>query len=59
MIAGVCSGLAEYFAIDTAIMRIGALVALLLTGGVAFVAYLVAMIIVPEKPASTSALGKE
>lgn len=48
MIAGVCSGLAEYINIDPTIVRlIWALIAL---SGAGLVAYLVAAIIIPEKP---------
>ena len=48
MIAGVCSGLAEYINIDPTIVRlIWALVAL---SGAGVVAYIVAAIIIPEKP---------
>ena len=48
MIAGVCSGLAEYINIDPTIVRlIWALVGL---SGAGIVAYLVAAIIIPEKP---------
>ena len=50
MIAGVCSGLAEYINIDPTIVRlIWALVAL---SGAGLVAYLVAAIIIPEKPSN-------
>lgn len=49
MIAGVCGGLAEYFRIDTTLVRLVALVALFV-GGVGFLAYLVAMIIIPVNP---------
>ena len=48
MIAGVCSGLAEYINIDPTIVRlIWALIAL---SGAGLVAYLIAAIIIPEKP---------
>ena len=48
MIAGVCSGLAEYIGIDPTIVRlIWALVAL---SGAGLIAYLIAAIIIPEKP---------
>ena len=48
MIAGVCSGLAEYINVDPTIVRlIWALVAL---SGAGVVAYLIAAIIIPEKP---------
>ena len=46
-IAGVCSGLALYFAIDTALMRIIMLVALL-AGSAGFWAYLILWIAVPK-----------
>ena len=50
MIAGVCSGLAEYINIDPTIVRlIWALIAL---SGAGLVAYLVAAIIIPEKPSN-------
>ena len=47
-IAGVCAGLAEYLNIDPTIVRlIWALVGL---SGAGIVAYLIAAIIIPEKP---------
>ena len=50
MIAGVCSGLAEYLNIDPTIVRlIWALIAL---SGAGLLAYLVAAIIIPEKPSN-------
>ena len=50
MVAGVCSGLAEYINIDPTIVRlIWALIAL---SGAGLVAYLVAAIIIPEKPSN-------
>ena len=50
MIAGVCSGLAKYINIDPTIDRlIWALIAL---SGAGLVAYLVAAIIIPEKPSN-------
>lgn len=49
MIAGVCGGLAEYFRIDTTLVRLVALIALL-AGGVGFLAYLIAWIIIPVNP---------
>jgi phage shock protein PspC (stress-responsive transcriptional regulator) len=48
MIAGVCNGLAAYFQVDVAIVRIAAVGAALLTKGVAILAYVVAMFVVPE-----------
>ena len=50
MIAGVCSGLAEYIGIDPTVVRlIWALVGLT---GAGIVAYLIAALIIPEKPAN-------
>ncbi len=50
MIAGVCGGLAEYFNIDPAIIRVIA-VLLLLPGGLpGFVPYVLLWIIVPQNP---------
>ena len=50
MIAGVCSGLAEYINTDPTIVRlIWALIAL---SGAGLIAYLVAAIIIPEKPSN-------
>lgn len=48
-IAGVCSGLAEYFDIDPTIVRIAWVIAIFCWGG-GLLAYLIAMLIVPEKP---------
>ena len=48
MIAGVCSGLGEYLNIDATIVRlIWALIAL---SGAGLLVYLVAALIIPEKP---------
>jgi phage shock protein PspC (stress-responsive transcriptional regulator) len=48
MIAGVCTGLAAYFHIDSAIVRIAFVTAALLTKGAAIIAYVVMMFVVPE-----------
>ena len=49
MVAGVCAGVGEYLNIDATIIRlIWALIGLTGTG---IVAYLVAALIIPEKPA--------
>lgn len=49
MIGGVCGGLAEYFNVDVTLVRLITLVAFFM-GGVGFLAYLVAWIIVPLNP---------
>lgn len=50
MIGGVCGGLADYFSVDVTLVRLIVLVAAL-AGGVGFLAYLVAYVIVPVNPA--------
>ena len=50
MIAGVCGGIAEYFAIDPVIVRLIA-VLLLLPGGLpGFLPYVIFWIVVPNSP---------
>lgn len=49
MIAGVCGGMAEYFGIDTSIVRL-AWVLVSLLAGCGLIMYIIAMIIIPEKP---------
>ena len=48
MIAGVCSGLADYINIDPTVVRV--LWALIALGGAGIIAYLIAALIIPEKP---------
>ena len=48
MLAGVCSGLAEYINIDPTIVRL--IWALIGLSGAGLVAYLICAIIIPEKP---------
>jgi len=49
MIAGVCSGLAEYFSLDTTIVRL-LFVLLLLLGGHGVLIYVILWIVMPIKP---------
>ena len=48
MVAGVCSGLADYFNIDPTIMRV-LFVVIAFAGGASLLAYLILWIIVPEE----------
>ncbi len=48
-IAGVCGGLAEYFNIDTTLIRLG-WAFLCVFGGCGILAYILAAIIVPQRP---------
>lgn len=48
-IAGVCSGIAEYFGWDPTVVRL-AWIIFLLAGGSGILAYIIAMIVMPERP---------
>ena len=48
MLAGVCAGVAEYFNIDPTVVRV--IWALIALGGAGIIAYLIAALIIPEKP---------
>ena len=50
-IGGVCSGLARYFNVDVAIIRLLFFLALIVGGG-GFLAYIILWIVVPEEPTS-------
>ena len=47
-LAGVCGGLAEYFNMDSTVMRL--VVVLLALFSVGVLAYIVAALVIPEKP---------
>lgn len=53
MIAGICGGLAEYFDIDSSLVRVGA-VLITLAGGAGIIAYVILWIVVPQKSLATS-----
>lgn len=48
-VAGVCGGIAEYFNVDPTIIRLAWLIAVFCAGG-GLLAYLIALIVIPEKP---------
>jgi phage shock protein PspC (stress-responsive transcriptional regulator) len=48
MIAGVCSGIAEYTGIDVTVVRLAAVVGAVLGFGSLIVAYVVAWLLMPE-----------
>jgi phage shock protein C len=58
MIGGVCGGIAEYFDTDPSLIRL-ALVLLFFAGGVGVLAYIVAWVIVPQKPLITASTAAE
>jgi phage shock protein PspC (stress-responsive transcriptional regulator) len=53
MIAGVAGGLAEYFEVDVALIRLLWLITFFMGGG--FIAYLLAWFVIPERPTELSA----
>jgi phage shock protein PspC (stress-responsive transcriptional regulator) len=56
MLGGICGGLAEYFKVDSTLIRVIAVVLLLLTiipFPVTFVVYLLMWLIIPEAPANS------
>jgi phage shock protein PspC (stress-responsive transcriptional regulator) len=50
LLGGICAGIAEYFGVDPVLLRIGAVVLALFTGGGAVLAYLAAWVLVPQAP---------
>jgi len=51
-LAGICAGVAEYFAVDPTLVRLGALGALFVTGIVpGLLTYVAAWLLVPQEPA--------
>jgi phage shock protein C len=53
MIGGVCGGIAEYFEIDSTLVRLLAVLVVLL-GGAGIVAYIIAWIVIPKNPEQIS-----
>lgn len=52
-IAGVCGGLADYFSIDPATIRIAFLILIFISGATIIPIYLILWIVVPEEPVGT------
>ncbi|MBR4017724.1 MAG: PspC domain-containing protein [Oscillospiraceae bacterium] len=50
-LCGVCGGIAEYFSIDSTLVRLG-LVVFCLLGGSGILAYIVCAIIIPDEPSN-------
>ena len=48
MVAGVCSGIADYLGVDVTLVRVLAVVALVFSFGAALVVYVAAWILMPE-----------
>lgn len=51
-VAGVCAGLAEYLNISTGLLRLATVIALIMTGGTAFWAYVICWIVLDKEPKS-------
>ena len=57
-LAGVCGGIAEYFGLDSTLIRVGwAIVSLFAGAGV--LAYIVCALIIPEKPENPNVVDAE
>ena len=54
IVAGVCSGLAQYFGIDANLIRVIVAVLTVFTGGVGALAYLAAWVVIPEEGEKSS-----
>jgi phage shock protein C len=54
IVAGVCSGLGEYFGIDANVIRVVVAVLTVFTGGAGALAYLAAWVVVPEEGEKSS-----
>jgi phage shock protein C len=53
-LAGVCGGVAEYFHVDPTLVRLAFIVISVLTGGVFLLAYLFAVLVMPDAPAAAT-----
>jgi phage shock protein C len=51
-LAGVCAGVADYFGVDPTLVRLAFIVISVLTGGAFLLAYLFAVLVMPESPAT-------
>ena len=49
MVAGICAGIADYFGLDVALVRVIVAVVSVFTGGAGVLAYLAAWMIIPEE----------
>jgi phage shock protein C len=56
MLGGVCGGIAEYFQVDSTLVRL-AFIFLLFLGGSGILLYLVGLVIMPARPLSTAEVG--
>jgi phage shock protein C len=59
MILGVCAGIADYFGISPAVVRIAALIGLFVFTVPVFFAYFIAAMLIPRKPEALYTSGRE
>jgi phage shock protein PspC (stress-responsive transcriptional regulator) len=59
VLGGVAAGLADYLGADPALVRVAWALLVVITGGAALLAYIVAWIVVPEEPATPAAAATE
>lgn len=57
MLAGVCGGVANYFAVDPVLVRVAFVLLAFISGGAAVLAYLVAWVVMPEEPFAPTPSG--
>jgi phage shock protein C len=57
IVAGVCSGIAAYFGIDTTLVRL-AFAVFTIFGGVGILVYLIAWIVIPEEGGDGSSIAE-
>ena len=58
MLGGICGGIGEYFQIDPTLVRLGFIALCLLAGG-GLIAYIIALIVVPEAPEGYNPTAEE
>ena len=58
MIAGVCGGLGQYYAIDPTLVRVLYALGAVLTGSVLFWVYIIMLIVIPEEPLASQAVAE-
>ena len=54
MLSGVCAGLAEYASLDPTLVRLLFVLAFFGTGPGIFIAYIIMMLVIPQKPVETA-----
>jgi len=55
-IGGVCAGFANYLNVDVTLIRLLALIGLIMSAGTGAIAYLIAMMVIPQEPQTSAAV---